>query len=393
MPTEKTIENATRALPILVSYARKRASITYKELAEKIGCHWRATPHLLGYIRDEICRGKPLLTAIVVNGQTGLPGDDFLPGGTKHLTRVQYQEKYEEIRDRVFAYSGWEDLLANLGLSPLPPEGKTYLLTWNPTKWTWKDFHDDLQKLRAGRRLSVRWSCGNNQSIKPSDRLFLIRLGVPPRGIFASGWATSNVFTAEHWNPQYAKQRKSAHYIDMELDNLLDAENEQIYDLQELARFFGQMRWDNPASGTIISQQLASRLEKKWLKFIHDTNEETGGITEEEILTQTVYEEGTTRKIFLDVYERNTQARLKCIEHYGHNCSICGFSFEERFGRIGKGFIHVHHLAPVSEKKRPYCLDPIKDLRTVCANCHAIIHRRKKTYSIDRLAALLKKNK
>ncbi|HEX7344744.1 MAG TPA: hypothetical protein VF398_10785, partial [bacterium] len=148
MPTEKTIENATRALPILVSYARKRASITYKELAEKIGCHWRATPHLLGYIRDEICRGKPLLTAIVVNGQTGLPGDDFLPGGTKHLTRVQYQEKYEEIRDRVFAYSGWEDLLANLGLSPLPPEGKTYLLTWNPTKWTWKDFHDDLQKLR-----------------------------------------------------------------------------------------------------------------------------------------------------------------------------------------------------------------------------------------------------
>ncbi len=86
------------------------------------------------------------------------------------------------------------------------------------------------------------------------------------------------------------------------------------------------------------------------------------------------YIEGATRQITVNAYERNAKARAECIEHYGCRCSICGFSFQKAYGDIAADYIHVHHLRPLSKLKQAYEVDPIKDLRPVCANCHAVIH-------------------
>lgn len=114
MTTDYTIENAKLALPHLVHHAQIKEPLTYKQLGEKIDRHYRnAVPNLLGYIRDEICRKNdlPMLNVIVINNKTKLPGDSFLPEGTKHLSKKEYRERYEKIRDAVFAYDKWDDLL------------------------------------------------------------------------------------------------------------------------------------------------------------------------------------------------------------------------------------------------------------------------------------------
>ena len=95
--------------------------------------------------------------------------------------------------------------------------------------------------------------------------------------------------------------------------------------------------------------------------------------------------EGQKKQITSNAYERNPEARKRCVDYYGYKCSICAFDFEKIFGDIGKGFIHVHHLKPVSEIGEEYYVDPIKDLRPVCPNCHAMLHRRKPCYTIDEL--------
>ncbi|MFM6355085.1 MAG: hypothetical protein ACKPH7_10555, partial [Planktothrix sp.] len=64
--------------------------------------------------------------------------------------------------------------------------------------------------------------------------------------------------------------------------------------------------------------------------------------------------EGAKQSITVNRYERNNQARKKCIEYYGTNCYVCGFDFENVFGEIGKDFIHVHHLIPLSEINQEY---------------------------------------
>ena len=38
-------------------------------------------------------------------------------------------------------------------------------------------------------------------------------------------------------------------------------------------------------------------------------------------------------------YERDKEARRKCIDYYGFRCQACVMSFEEIYGEIGRGFI------------------------------------------------------
>jgi hypothetical protein len=87
--------------------------------------------------------------------------------------------------------------------------------------------------------------------------------------------------------------------------------------------------------------------------------------------------EGASRQVWVNAYERNPKARKKCIDHYGYNCSVCGFDFEKSYGLIGRKYIHVHHLRALSEIDARYKVDPIKDLRPLCPNCHVMIHSKK----------------
>jgi len=79
---------------------------------------------------------------------------------------------------------------------------ETYLLIWNPNRWTWeeRDVRRDIAQLEvSGRIEGFRWSVGTNyRRIEAGDRLFLIRLGSEPRGIFLSGTAKGHAFRAAH---------------------------------------------------------------------------------------------------------------------------------------------------------------------------------------------------
>lgn len=94
----------------------------------------------------------------------------------------------------------------------------------------------------------------------------------------------------------------------------------------------------------------------------------------EDIYPETVLEEqkyitGAVRQVLVNAYERDPEARAECIRHHGTRCSVCAVSFEERYGQIGKGFIHVHHRKPLASREI-YTLDPVRDLIPVCPNCH-----------------------
>jgi 5-methylcytosine-specific restriction protein A len=95
--------------------------------------------------------------------------------------------------------------------------------------------------------------------------------------------------------------------------------------------------------------------------------------------------EGALSQVSRNAYERNPDARRRCIEHYGCRCSVCDFDFERTYGTLGNGFIHVHHLKPLSEIREAYVIDPITDLRPICPNCHAMIHRVAETMTIEEL--------
>ena len=104
---------------------------------------------------------------------------------------------------------------------------------------------------------------------------------------------------------------------------------------------------------------------------------------------RSTYEEGNPRRVEVTIYERDPKARQKCIDHHGPICVACRLEFENRYGDLGKGYIQVHHLVPVSKWGEKYTLDPIKDLCPICPNCHAMVHRRNPPYSVEYVRAIL----
>lgn len=101
------------------------------------------------------------------------------------------------------------------------------------------------------------------------------------------------------------------------------------------------------------------------------------------------YWEGAIARVEVNAYERSSAARAACVAKWGTLCQACGVDFDQRYGELGRGFIHVHHLTPVSANGRAYQLDPVNDLRPLCPNCHAMVHRKYPPLSIEELRLLL----
>lgn len=53
----------------------------------------------------------------------------------------------------------------------------------------------------------------------------------------------------------------------------------------------------------------------------------------------------------------------------------CGFDFFKRYGPLGYGYAHVHHLLPLASAGARGTKTTLDDLAVVCANCHAMIHK------------------
>jgi 5-methylcytosine-specific restriction protein A len=113
-------------------------------------------------------------------------------------------------------------------------------------------------------------------------------------------------------------------------------------------------------------------------------------LTEEVEEINTKHIEGKVSSVIVNRYERDSEARLKCIRHFKPICQVCGFNFEDRFGEIGKDFIHVHHLKEISSIGEEYEVNPIKDLIPVCPNCHAMLHKRKPAFTIEELREIMR---
>jgi 5-methylcytosine-specific restriction enzyme A len=165
------------------------------------------------------------------------------------------------------------------------------------------------------------------------------------------------------------------------------------YILTHILKDYGVVKLSNAIKATKEHVQYYESLHNGKLnsiKAVISRHEEiftfqTVSVYPDELDTSETLFEGMKKTVSVNIYERNQDARIKCIQHYGVICVVCGFDFEKAYGEIGKGFIHVHHLTQLSEIGQGYEVDPINDLRPVCPNCHAMLHKRTPPFGIDEL--------
>ena len=100
------------------------------------------------------------------------------------------------------------------------------------------------------------------------------------------------------------------------------------------------------------------------------------------------------REIFRQsrTYERNPHNRAAAIRAHGTTCVACGFNFDTFYGAAyAHSYIEVHHLNSLAVGGERV-VDPVTDLRPLCANCHSMVHRRPgSVLSIEDLQRLIEK--
>ncbi len=267
---------------------------------------------------------------------------------------------------------------------------KTFLFVWNPRKWDWTDLEEIVDLIERTGCASEKWSVVSHKKIQPGDRAFLMRLGVEPKGIMGSGYVTTKPFLSKHWSGE----DRLVHKVLIDFEVLINPISEPLLSLDLLKQGdLVRLNWTPQASGIEIQPEFVDELEAVWFDFLNSQNIRSNPFTEPYKESQKEYKEGIPNDVTVTRYERNPHARKECIDHYGLKCVVCGMNFQQVYGEIGKDFIHVHHLRQVATIGKEYEVNPVKDLRPVCPNCHAMIHRRIEPYTLEEMKKIMKVNK
>jgi 5-methylcytosine-specific restriction protein A len=139
----------------------------------------------------------------------------------------------------------------------------TFLLVWNPKRWIWNDFERLKINLYQGNTTERFWSCRSSK-VDIGDRIFIIRLGKEPKGIFSSGHVVGKE-DRPHWDKT---KNEIIPYVNVKFDKLLNPETEKIISRIELeTNEFQPMHWDSQMSGVQIPDDIADHLEKVWKRY------------------------------------------------------------------------------------------------------------------------------
>ncbi len=109
------------------------------------------------------------------------------------------------------------------------------------------------------------------------------------------------------------------------------------------------------------------------------------------VLDDTVVREGQLKTRTSEYRTRSQQLRSRAIEFYSRcgklSCLACDFEFRRAYRAIGKGYIQIHHLKPVSFMQgEPLNMNvALSNVRPLCANCHQMVHTQTPPLSIDEL--------
>ena len=138
----------------------------------------------------------------------------------------------------------------------------TYVFAWNPKLWGWPELPRVIGRLRARGHVDVQWASGRTRAIEAGSRAFIVRLGVPPKGIIGAGFTLTVPEPGRHWVEAKARAGVPALYLKLRLEVLSKT---PLILFDELASPpYSRFRWGVRASGTGMPSHVADALEEFW---------------------------------------------------------------------------------------------------------------------------------
>ena len=138
----------------------------------------------------------------------------------------------------------------------------TYLFAWNPSLWNWPELAKDIGQLKRRGHYDTKWNSGRVRNIEVGSRAFLIRVGVPPKGLFGAGYTLTAPVPTLHWRPEKAAKGATQQRLTLRLESLHPLPLITYDDLAVPP--FSRFRWGVRSSGVRIPSTLAEKIEDLW---------------------------------------------------------------------------------------------------------------------------------
>lgn len=141
-----------------------------------------------------------------------------------------------------------------------------YLLIWNPRQGRPTDLNDWIEAQKDGRYPIDDWSTGLRKKMLRNSRIFLLRCGLDPKGIVASGYCTKE--------PQASHdQDDHAYYGEFVLTATLDSDQGEVLPLIKLQKdeVFSKVTWVTQNCQQ-IPEDVVPYLEIEWHQTLASFN-------------------------------------------------------------------------------------------------------------------------
>lgn len=148
--------------------------------------------------------------------------------------------------------------------------------------------------------------------------------------------------------------------------------NDRLIVIDKYIDFLYELEQENSKKGTVTSDQQSPSIEESMEALEKNT-------------------EGFLQEINYFRRKRNRKLRDECARKYDYRCCVCEMSFKEVYGERGAEFIEVHHTKPMASYDDEHPIE-LEDLRTVCSNCHSMIHFGGSLLSVEELTGLYEEN-
>lgn len=259
----------------------------------------------------------------------------------------------------------------------------SYLLTWNPLKWSWTELANKLSDFEATGFTKERWSCGNTKRIKAGDRIYLIRLGKEPKGIVASGIVCGSL-KEKHWD----NKRSTALYVDIQIDKLINSPQDVLIRREELKQKFSSMRWDTQVSGISIPDDISAWLEQELsivsskeriklsLQILEDDFserlEKSKELSSKQRQERLVKAPRLPQKVeaLTTVFLRNADVIAEVLARSKGCCESCGNPAPFMRASDSSPYLEVHHKVRLADDGE----DIVENALAMCPNCHRKAH-------------------
>lgn len=216
----------------------------------------------------------------------------------------------------------------------------TYLLTWNPAKWTFEDWPQALIDIASHGFYIRQWSCINAHAVV-GDTVLLKKTGNGLTGIIASGTVIAAPYLNSHWGKGLNRVLKQ--YILIKFDRLADYTKGEILPVSNSADFGYPLQ----SSGCLLSPDKAASLLDRFRAYV------AAPVVAPIIL-------GPTNKKRVAMSPR---LRWMILDRDAHTCQDCGRS-------APTVVLHVdHRISQKSWREQHGNLDGVNDPQNLAATC------------------------